>query len=323
MKDTPRAANESWDIYWQGMRGNEHSQAGGTSEPAIDAFWQGVFEAHLFSRDPDQSLVLELACGSGDVTAHVMSRSPGYRTVCADVSPSALLAARARHPTCAYVAFDAGAPALAEASCDLVVSQFGIEYAGLPALSRAAGLVAPGGVLALVLHLREGVIYRQYQESLAIIREVADSKLLPRVEKAFRAGFALHKGSGDRAALRRAEKRMKPALKKLESMLATHAPGVADGLPHRLYQDIAHMYPRLSAYDKAEVMRWFRAMERELGAYDGRLRSMLAAAVDATTLDTMVQRWDDEGLRLLRRDSLNLGRTSAPGAWALVLERAN
>ena len=232
-----------------------------------------------------------------------------------------MLAARARHPTCAYVAFDAGAPALAEASCDLVVSQFGIEYAGLPALSRAAGLVAPGGVLALVLHLRDGEIYRECAANLGAADAIRASSVLVLAREAFAAGFALNAGTGSVEAFKEAERAFTPAVRRLEDILREWGPAAADGLPRQLYQDIAHMYQRMSAYEPGEVMGWLEGMTAELDAYVGRMSSMLEAAIDEPVLAAQCSALKQLGFGASETGTLAMGDDDAAAAWWLTAQR--
>ena len=55
---------------------------------------------------------------------------------------------------------------LPDSSFDFVVSQFGVEYAGIDAFIEAARLVKPGGQLSLLCHYQDGYIDSKNQKML-------------------------------------------------------------------------------------------------------------------------------------------------------------
>ena len=110
-------------------------------------------------------------------------------------------------------------------------------------------------------------------------------------------------------------------MRALEGIFAEHGETVADGLPRQLYRDIAHMYPRMSAYQRQDIMSWLDGMEHELKGYQRRLGSMLAAALDKEAVQSILEKCEGLGLSVLRQDVLQLGTPASPSGWILVLER--
>ncbi|MEO6029624.1 MAG: ubiquinone/menaquinone biosynthesis methyltransferase [Candidatus Binatia bacterium] len=94
--------------------------------------------------------VLDLACGSGDLTA--AARAAGARVVGLDVSAGMLEAARARQLGDVLVRGDALALPLADGSMDAVVSGFALRnFVDLAAaFAEVARVLRPGGRLALL-----------------------------------------------------------------------------------------------------------------------------------------------------------------------------
>ena len=92
------------------------------------------------------------------------------------------------------------------------------------------------------------------------MNEIRDSELLPLAREAFNAGFDLNAGSGSPAAFKAAEKRFTPAVRALEKLMREMGEAIASGLPRKLYQDLAHMYRRMSAYDRADIIDWVDGM---------------------------------------------------------------
>jgi demethylmenaquinone methyltransferase/2-methoxy-6-polyprenyl-1,4-benzoquinol methylase len=96
---------------------------------------------------PEGSVVLDLACGTGDLSA--LSAAAGYRTVGADMSAGMLAANRRRTP---LVRCDAACLPLATGSVDGVLCGYALrnftDLAG--SLGEAARVVRPGGRIAIL-----------------------------------------------------------------------------------------------------------------------------------------------------------------------------
>jgi SAM-dependent methyltransferase len=147
---------EVWARYWSS--GALHSCAGtyaGDYGGAIAAFWHEVFAALL----PGQR-VLDLATGNGALPHLLLSCRPQADVHCdaVDLSPVApAWAASLPLPQRERIRFHGGARAEAlpfgDGRFDLVVSQYGFEYCRLDeAASELQRVLAPGGVVAMVLH---------------------------------------------------------------------------------------------------------------------------------------------------------------------------
>ncbi len=308
-----------WDTYWRGTHENAAHREGGAQEPILASFWEEFFRRELVART--EPAILDLACGNGAVTGHARRLFPELRVHCSDFSLSALLDLQRRYPGCPCVVADAARLPLAAASFDLVVSQFGLEYAGTAALEEAAGLLAPGGVMALLVHVHEGAIYRECEYNRDTVAALQSLDILGLAREAFAAGFALNRGDCSPDEFRAAERAFAPAVRGLEQLLRDRGPTAAGGLLQQLYQDIAHMYRRMSAYEPADILQWLAGLGAELEAYRGRMQSMLDAAWSRSTLDTLTGNVVAQGLSLVRCDQLAVPGSALPAAWALILAR--
>jgi SAM-dependent methyltransferase len=126
---------------------------------------------------------------------------------------------------------DARSIPLQSETFDIVTSQFGVEYAGVEAIEEAARLLAPGGCLALVLHIREGRIHGECAASLDAITRVQESGFIPLAIAMFRTGFAAVRGA-NRAPYEAAASGLAPAVAELESVMSQHGEQVAgDHIP--------------------------------------------------------------------------------------------
>ena len=142
MSGIERGHASDWDVYWKGTRENAAHKEGGPQEAALASFWEDVFAEHLAPRLSPR--MLDIACGNGAVTGRALSRGEPLESYCVDYSASALAELRKRHSASVCVAADAARLPWRERQFDLVVSQFGLEYAGPEALLEAGRVVANG-----------------------------------------------------------------------------------------------------------------------------------------------------------------------------------
>jgi ubiquinone/menaquinone biosynthesis C-methylase UbiE len=163
------ARRAAWDAYW--AAGTLHSCVGSFAANytgAIGGFWAGVFAPLA----PGQA-VLDLATGNGALPLMVSQQfsgraGPAVTAVdLAQVCPGWYRADE--HPG---VNFHSGVAMeqlpFADASYDLVVSQYGFEYARRePALAECLRVLKPAGELAMVLHHADSVLARVGRSELA------------------------------------------------------------------------------------------------------------------------------------------------------------
>lgn len=149
---------EAWSRYW--ASGALHSCGGsfeGNYAGAIAGFWQRVFTR----LDGRSARVLDLCCGNAPlsrllVESRVFAR--GYIDIdavdAARVDPRwpDAMPAGARERLRVHGGIDAAALPFADASFDLCMSQYGIEYAAPDAFDEVVRVLAPGGIFASVLH---------------------------------------------------------------------------------------------------------------------------------------------------------------------------
>jgi SAM-dependent methyltransferase len=157
--DAPAARRtEAWSRYW--ASGALHSCAGsfeGNYAGALADFWQRVF-AKLEGRP---GRVIDLCCGNAPLS-RLLVESPvfaggGIRIDAVDAARIAprwveAMPADDRARLQVHGGVDAAALPFADATFDLCMSQYGIEYAGAAAFDEAARVLVPGGMFAGVLH---------------------------------------------------------------------------------------------------------------------------------------------------------------------------
>jgi ubiquinone/menaquinone biosynthesis C-methylase UbiE len=169
-QDARRAA---WSAYW--AAGGLHSCIGsfaGNYSGAIGEFWRG--EAAALA---DGARVLDLATGNGALPLLFWDLRAGRALHVDAVDLAQVSPPWWRPDTHPGIAFHSGVAMerlpFADASFDLVASQFGFEYADrAPALAELLRVAGPRGRVALVMHHAGSVLVRVGRA------EVANQKLL-------------------------------------------------------------------------------------------------------------------------------------------------
>jgi len=206
---------DSWDSYWHGTAGAGAYSSGGVDHPAVQVFWQQFFaDSKPLNSQPK---IIDLASGNGAVVDCILAayEEPLPGLTCLDVSAAAVANIQKRFPDIEGIVSDARSIPLESGSFDIVTSQFGVEYAGLDAVTEAARLLATGGKLAFLLHHQQGSIYQECNDSLNAIRLLQSSRFIPLAIDMFRAGFEAVRGA-DRSAYEAAATQLAPAIKTLE-----------------------------------------------------------------------------------------------------------
>lgn len=311
---------KSWDTYWQGTGDIGAFSAGGATHPSVLAFWEEFFQAA--KQKYDAPLMIDLASGNGALVERALGEfgDAVVDITCVDLSDAAIANIRSRFPEVRGLVSDVRTIPLESGRFDIVTSQFGVEYAGIEAIDEAARLLAPGGVLALMLHNQAGSIHRECTQTLDAIDRVKESGFIPHAIEMFRAGFEAVRGA-DRTPYDAAAKRLAPALLVLEEIMKQYGEHVAGDTIARLYSDMGRIHSRIQHYEPAEVLAWLEKMEGELGAYAGRMLSMSECAIDLKSFDRICA-----GLRKRGYTTETAGPLTAPGhdlplAWVLIAKR--
>jgi ubiquinone/menaquinone biosynthesis C-methylase UbiE len=318
-----RADADHWDAYWQAWNKAVSQEEAGARDPAPLQHWATYFERE-FANGGRRKLI-DVACGHGPVTGVAIESAKqanlSLELHCTDYSQSAVDELLRRHPNVRGVACDARDMPFPDRHFDLVVSQFGVEYAGDSAFSEAARLVTHGGALEALLHIAEGAIHEECADNLAIAATLRTSRLMPLARESFVAGFDLIAGRIDNATFQQTDKQLAPAVESVKALLRERGPGAAGGLLAKLYQDISYMYTRMQNYVPEEVLAWVDGMSAELASYEGRMASMTRAAVDEDGIRTIVEQLSAAGLAVEDPAILPLAGSGKPAAWIVSARR--
>ncbi|MFN4023881.1 MAG: class I SAM-dependent methyltransferase [Hyphomonas sp.] len=233
------ASVRAWTDYWRTGQGAScfHGQA---TERALNEVWRS-FVADL----ADGARVIDLAAGNGAAARECLAASGALgRQIAIDAVDAA--AVQPPGPVPAQLRFHSGVRLerlpFDEATFDAAISQFGFEYAEAgPAALEAARVLRPGGQLRLVIHARDGGVFRDISARVERLNQVlAETGAATLVRTLARAAAA-----GDEAELARAGALLPAAVETLRR--------IAPGAPQ---DDAAMFYASAFLQDWAQRSRY-------------------------------------------------------------------
>jgi SAM-dependent methyltransferase len=301
-------SERGWSDYWQkdGAKGEVFVNAQGERHPALADFWrQHLGEAEAGER------VIDLASGAGSVYAH-LPEGHGFELFAADISSVALEALKKRFDGVTTLACSADKVPLDDASFDLVISQFGIEYAGLGAFAEAARLVAPGGRLVALCHVRDGYIDSGNSAQLREAKLVLDVGFVDAAVKLAEAAFG-----SDAEALRRAEAEFVPVAQQVGEGINR----CKKGIHTYLYFGFRELYEKRQQYDLTDITGWLDGMRGELDMNVDRLSRMCKAALSAEDTEKIHEIFEAQGLEDVHCTPFETLGNKLPVAWNLSARR--
>lgn len=317
--DTP-ATTDSWNTYWQGTLEAPAFSGGGVNHPAISAFWSEFLAGASQHSTPTR--LLDIGSGNGAMVEYAISafgnRLPDI--TCVDLSPAAIAALQQRYPAAHCIVADAANIPFEAGRFDLVVSQFGVEYAGIHAVHEAMRMLASGGQMALLLHHREGRIYKSFMDNIEALKHMHSARFIPAARRVFEAGFRAVRGA-DRADYETAGAEFAPAIRAVEKIFEDYGQNIAGDMVIRLYDDVARIHSNMQGYDPVEVDNWLVRMQDEIDAYAGRMASMCDCAIDVAAFNQVRDELRELGLDTSLAGPLSVKDDALPLAWLLVATR--
>lgn len=312
------AEEQAWQEFWAGGDGGE--AVGGVHRHKLAARWTDFFaDAVSVGRSP---LVIDVAAGRGVALKAAMTALGGAGTFLAlDYSPAAAASAQRGLSPAMAAAADAGALPLGDQSADIVISQFGIEYAGLSAFGEAARVVAPRGRFCSISHYRGGAIDAECAENERLMSAAAGAALFEAARNALRESFRRRDRGERNAADNALEGAFSTAIGAAAASVRAAPPSAAKATLERFLPDLARLSARRLAYEAQDAFGWLDGMEASLGAYLKRMQSMRAAALDTAALTRIAAAFADRGLVDFRAVPLNLAENHPPAAWVIEARR--
>jgi len=323
-KDQNKASStQGWNTYWQGASSSAQAfTSGGASHPGFPLFWSTPLDDFLSARP--NARILDIATGSGAVIESLsqLANTRLENVSCVDISEAAIDGVQRRFPGIVGVVADANSIPLETGQYDLVTSQFGIEYAGPAAIDEAVRLLAPDGSLIFLMHIHDGVLYRECSAAIDALRRTRQCGFIQLARDFFELGFAAVRGA-DRAAYDDAGLKLNPAIQELEAIISDHGQHVAGDMIEYLLTTVQTIHKRIQYHEPDEVLDWLETADQELEKHEERMDSMHQSALDKNAFKAVCENLAGQGLILDRAEPLHLEADALPFAWALLASKSD
>ncbi|GAB4522430.1 MAG: hypothetical protein Kow00133_10000 [Amphiplicatus sp.] len=320
-RQAPTAAH--WQDFWQGGGKADQALGGAAQRAFLDRFWTAFFEDASVRPRP---VVIDVAAGSGAVIARAqrLLSARGVSPLClaVDYAPAAAAALRREAPGVLALVADAARLPFGDSAADIVVSQFGIEYAGSTAFAEAARMLARGGVLRAVAHYRGGAIDAECAENARLLKAVDETGLVVCARAALTATYERLARNARPLADSRAEAALRTGAQKAAKAIAAAPNFAAKATLERFLGDLDRLSARRIAFEPSEALAWLDGMAASLAAYRQRMEAMQAAALDRRRVDAVLQTFADAGLVDISAQPAAFINGAEPAAWLIGARRA-
>ncbi len=324
---------QDWGNYWQGRTGN--SRTGDNSGEALVGvgiehnkklaeFWTSCFEGLN-----KNSKILDMACGAGSVLRH--AKANGFTNLGGvDISNEAVSAMQREFPNAAGIVAPVDCTGLLDASYDLVVSQYGFEYAGsnrqvLTAAREMARLVTNKGQFIALCHIKEGGIEQEVSGHLRDIKNMTKPGFIAASKALFLALDAAEKfpSLATKTAYEKAAQALAEPRDKLIAWINTRQGSDSEihTLGQHLYSGTIDLFTRRKAFLLDDIIDWLDGMQSEIDAYKGRMQSMRQSALSENEARNILAVFEGVGFKTYKPEQFYLAGDDKPAAWILRASR--
>ncbi len=269
----------------------------------------------LFQATPPGARVLDLATGGGQVATWAAAAGRGFGVTGVDFAD--IPATRADAPGVTFLG-NVGLESLpfAAASFDLVISQYGFEYADRQkAAAECARVLAPGGRGRFIMHHPQSALSQDYDARASVFRAaLRDVDCL----RPGRRMFELHGRNAAPAQLAEAETRFRAAVEKARARLQG-GPAHAEAKTYVDY--LAALAAEPARFDPRDALAKLDQVEELTGAWLLRYVAQTRAVLDAGGVESVRFRLERHGLTVAPAGTLT-SETGALLAWTLDFARA-
>ncbi|NND59645.1 MAG: class I SAM-dependent methyltransferase [Gammaproteobacteria bacterium] len=290
----PHSRAASWSRYWQGGHKDTCFLAGQAF--SIREHWMS-----LFSSLPDNSRIVDLATGNGAVAllAAEAARDNGKSFDITGVDFARIQPDRVADndpDLVSRVNFIADTPVenlpLADASQDVVVSQFGFEYSRTAdTINEISRVLVPGGRVRMLIHATDGAVSKASQGRLKRARDICARGQLVDLARALQPA-----STADYAGARKDDKNLARFRSRLSTARKKYAAAPDDDVVHYVISYLTELVDRRLRVDPNDYRQAVANLQAEIKAYSLRLNAMTNAARSKKDMDTLVSQLQDSAL---------------------------
>lgn len=312
-----------WDNYWQGraskQSGNALVEVGIENNHALRTFWM-----ETFSQSKASDKIIDFACGAGSVLEHAYSLGLSQLTG-VDVSEEALTVMKEKISPAIGICAQVDDIPQPDESFDLVVSQYGVEYAGnreklLRSFQEMSRILKPSGSITIIAHAKNGVIYEGCKTSLNNAARLEESGFInatAKIVSILHGDKGLQKGVHLQEGMTRLNQAAEPImtwLTKTDSQRDEFA-----RFAYHILQSSHKLITNHNAYSKTDSLKWLSSIESEIDAYKGRMMSMTNAALTKAEISELIQKLsvDPKNFMFEPTEEFYFGSNRKLAAWVI------
>ncbi len=257
--------NWAWQQFWKADRVASCVPATASTEEQINERWRGFFAGLA-----EGSRILDIATGNGVLLRQAAATPVGESFELVGVDLAAIDPLRYspgeldKHPNVRFIGgIDAAVLPFDDASFDVVVSQYGLEYADLDAaFAEVERVLRPGGRLHWLAHSENSEVVRQNHEQ----HRQVDLLLAPNgpLDAMAKLVARIRRGKNPGLAMTRLDKSMRAA----EDFCRQHPPA---NIITEVCSGLADTANRWQAYDPADLHTMVEHSRRALVAHRQRI----------------------------------------------------
>ena len=307
---TAHVMNNKWSDYWRddSTAGEVFVNQEGGKPVYIDEFWKRHFSSVLAGDS-----ILDIACGAGSVFASINSDvRKDLDLFASDISSDALELLESRVSGVATFEADSNQLPFPDNKFDWVVSQFGVEYAGIDAFAEAFRVLAHKGQYCIVCHYADGYIDKKNQVLLLGAKAAEKSGF---VDAALDLTNATYQSDTQRLSEARSE------FKTSEQLLAKTFPSVREGIHLHLYFGFKQLYTNRTKYSEHDIVDWLTNMKTDIEKNLLRLTSMADAALDHSQIESIKNTLLEMGAKNVHIEPMSIPDKDEFGAWIIAANK--
>lgn len=301
---------DSWSDYWQSedKEGEVFVTRDGEQPAYLAQFWQKAFAAL-----PSKARVLDIASGAGSVFSNIESeRLADLQLTATDISAEALSKLKKRIKGVNTVECDSTELPIEDESFDWVVSQYGVEYAGLSAFNEAFRVLAPGGVMKLLCHYQGGYIDSKNRLLLQSAELARDSKFIDVASELVDASFA--KDANRLQAARQ-------GFTQVERPFAQSFKHLQQGIHLHLYMGFKQLFTNKAKYHQKDIIKWLDDMRADVERNVARLTTMCNAALSVEDIKQLDLSLSSMGAKEFSAVEFGIPEVDQVAAWVITVHK--
>jgi len=304
--------NDYWSEYWRtdGKLGEVFVDAKGAKPDYLIEHWQGQL-----ARVGEGSKLLDVACGGGSIFEDLDERKRESLFLHAsDLSESATQLLKQRLPEVETSCSPATQLPYSDEEFDFVVSQFGIEYAGIDAFNEAARVLAPGGCINLLMHYKDGYIDKRNESLIIGAKAAISSRFVETAIDLINLSF-----QGTPSKLRKAKQAFQLSERAVSNCMQDHPHGIHE----HLYFGFMDMYSRYQNYHQYDITDWLNAMRKDVIKTIKKIQAIRRVSLDGKDLKKIEERLSASKLSEIRIEKFTVPNIDSDGeasplAWHLT-----